>query len=172
MIAAKVRQGGIRLLRLTRNRPRAAMIALPFIIVLLAVPLLALLFAAPALAAAPEGVALSFSYDPAVIAGLALIVGLLLLKLILGIAIAIKDKAFDARKLPDILKTNVLPYLLPVAAMAALSLVLPDVKAVYFGFFGTGGLYVVKLAADVKDSAVLLFGLSAPPDAPTPSQTE
>lgn len=102
----------------------------------------------------------SLSLDPAILWAFAVIGGLLLLKLILGVAGAVRDGTFAWRELPAILRTNVLPYLIPLAAMAALSIVMPTVKAIYFG---SAALYVAKLVADVKDGIAQFYGLSTPP---------
>jgi hypothetical protein len=115
----------------------------------------------PAMAAPEDDLVVALSLDPAILWPFLIAAGLLALKLVFGIANAVRDGTLDARQLPVILQTNVLPYLIPLAAMAALSLVMPVVKAVYLP---STALYIGKLLADIKDAAVAFFGLAKPPD--------
>jgi hypothetical protein len=67
----------------------------------------------------------------------------------------------DWRLLPEILKTNVLPYLIPLAAMAALSIVVPAVKLLYGASIAA---YTEKLLAELKDAIATFYVIDRPPD--------
>lgn len=146
---------------IVRGRPRVRSL-----LVLLVIALALVLLARPAAAAQPLATApdlsIAFSPDPAVLWPLLIAAGLLGLKFVLGVAVAYRDGKLDARQLPVILRTNVLPYLMPLAAMAALSVVMPAIKALYLFLVG---LYVVKLIADLKDAALVFYNLTKPPEA-------
>lgn len=92
--------------------------------------------------------------DPAILWAFVISTGLLLLKVLLGISVAIKDGTFDVRRMPEFLATNVLPYLLPLAGMAAMSIILPAIKIIYLS---SVSLYGAKLLADIKDKINTLY---------------
>jgi hypothetical protein len=92
--------------------------------------------------------------DPAILWTYVIVAGLLLLKVLMGVGVALRDGTFDVRRLPQFLETNVLPYLLPLAGMAALSLIVPAIKVVYLG---SASLYGMKLLTDIKDKVSQLY---------------
>jgi hypothetical protein len=138
------------------------------VLVILLVCAVTFLMAMPA-AAMEDDLTVALSLDPAILWPFLIAAGLLGLKLVFGIANAVRDKTLDARQLPAILQTNVLPYLIPLAAMAGLSLVMPVVKAIYLP---STALYIGKLVADIKDAMMAFFGLTKPPEAPAPPATQ
>jgi hypothetical protein len=100
---------------------------------------------------------MTLDLDKALITAIAVPGALLLLKLVLGVAASLKDGSFDARKLPGFLQKDVLPYMIPLVGMGALSIAIPEIKAV---FLGSSAAYVLKLVADIKDTIAKFYGVS------------
>ena len=97
-----------------------------------------------------------------VIYALIAILSLITLDTILGVAIAIKDGIFVLSKLPDTLKNNVLPYVLPLIGIA-----LPVIfsgasamQAVEGFFFAFSAAYSAKLLIDVGSKVKELYGIT------------
>lgn len=146
---------------IVRDRPRVRSLLI-LLIVALALVLLTRLAAAAETAASAPDLSIVFNPDPAILWPLLIAAGLLGLKFVLRVAVAYRDGKLDVRQLPVILRTNVLPYLMPLAAMAALSVAMPAIKTLYLFLVG---LYVAKLLADLKDAALALYSLAKPPEA-------
>lgn len=145
---------GAKLLGLTHNRHRNATIVLL---------LMMILSAAPALAAAPgEQPMIALNLNPAILWTFLGITVLLALKQSFAVGAAVKDETFDWHQLPAVLQTNVLPYLVPLAAMAVASLVIP-LAAIAYGVYATQ--YTAKLISDIQDNARRYFGINVPPQA-------
>jgi hypothetical protein len=100
---------------------------------------------------------MTLDLDKALILAVALPGALLLLKLVLGVSASLKDGSFDVRKLPGFLQKDVLPFMLPLVAMGGLSVVFPEIKALYIG---SSAAYVLKLIADMKDTIAKFYGVS------------
>ncbi|WP_334111139.1 hypothetical protein [Thermodesulfitimonas autotrophica] len=103
-----------------------------------------------------------FVIDGALLQALVFVLALVIVNVVLGILIALRDGVFDVRRLPGFLKTEILPYYLGLLALAGLAMV-EDLQG-----FGTGPLAwaVIILYAtrtvfgEIKDKVVVLFGFS------------
>ena len=84
----------------------------------------------------------------------------------LGIAVAMKrdELKVEIAKLPQFLRTGVLPYMGALIILAALAETVPEalgeLQAV---FYGSAALVVAKYAADIKDKVACIIG-KKPPD--------
>ena len=63
------------------------------------------------------------AYDPALLQALVFLLLLIVVDVILGMAIALRDKTFSLAEVPRFLQTEVLPYYLGVLAVAGLAMV-------------------------------------------------
>jgi|GEM_PF-6465757 hypothetical protein len=77
---------------------------------------------------------------------------------LLGIALALKDRTFKWGLLPETLRANVLPYLLPLGALAGLATL--EANAALAGFFyAFSAAYSAKLLADIAQKVERLTGV-------------
>lgn len=103
------------------------------------------------------------AYDPALLQALVFLLLLIVVDVILGMAIALRDKTFSLAEVPRFLQTEVLPYYLGVLAVAGLAMV-DDVQQ-----FGTVPLAWAVIVAygskvvfvEIRKKIVLLFGQAA-----------
>ncbi len=97
-------------------------------------------------------------FPQAVLTALLTVLGLVLADFALGVTVAIIQKQFDVRKLPDFIRTGVLPYVVPLIVLAAMAGSNASLQAV---FFTSAAALTAKFIADIKDKLVSLFGSSA-----------
>ncbi len=64
-----------------------------------------------------------FAYDPALMQALVFLLLFIVVDVILGMAIALRDKKFNLAEVPRFLQTEVLPYYLGVLAVVGLAMV-------------------------------------------------
>jgi hypothetical protein len=101
-----------------------------------------------------------FSIDLNLLYALLFVLALILVDVVLGIAVALKDGTFDLAKLPQFLKTQILPYFISLFSLALLAQV-KDIQSL-----GTVALawaaitaYVAKvLFVDLLGKLKTLFG--------------
>ena len=97
-------------------------------------------------------------FPQAVLTALLTVLGLVLADFVLGVTVAIIQKQFDVRKLPDFIRTGVLPYVVPLIVLAAMAGSNASLQAV---FFTSAAALTAKFIADIKDKLVSLFGSTA-----------
>ena len=90
---------------------------------------------------------------------LLIVISLILTDWFFGVLTAIKGKELDVRKLPQVIATNVFPY---VGGLSVLGVLAEYIGQPYSGIFylfavSLGGKYF----AEIKDKAVMLLGTSA-----------
>lgn len=103
-----------------------------------------------------------FNMDIALLQALVFLLLLIVVDVILGIAIALKENRFDLAEVPRFLQTEVLPYYMGVLAVAGLAMV-EDVQQ-----FGTVPLAWAVIVAygskvvfvEIKNKVFILFGVS------------
>lgn len=101
-----------------------------------------------------------FQFDLALIQALVFLLVLIIVNTILGVAIAIRQGTFQVEALPRFLQTEVLPYYLSLATLAALAMV-QDVQQ-----YGTKPLAWAAIVAygsrvifvELREKVVTLFG--------------
>lgn len=102
-------------------------------------------------------------FPQAVLTALLTVLGLVLADFVLGVTVAIIQKQFDVRKLPDFIRTGVLPYVVPLIVLAAMAGSNASLQAV---FFTSAAALTAKFIADIKDKLVSLFATSITSSAP------
>jgi hypothetical protein len=100
------------------------------------------------------------------------VLALIFLNVILGVAIAIRDGTFDLQKLPEFLKTEVLPYGMSLTALAGAAQINFSYLAANVSTITTDalvalawtaiGAYVLKLVQEIGQKIFKLFGAKAP----------
>lgn len=103
-----------------------------------------------------------FMVDHTLLQALVFVLALVVVNVVLGILIALRDGAFDVRRLPSFLQTEILPYYLGLLALTGLAMV-EDLQG-----FGTGPLawaaiilYATRTVfGEIKDKVTVLFGFS------------
>jgi len=79
----------------------------------------------------------------------------ILLDFVMGVLISIKEKTFDASKLPQFIATNVFPYVGGLTIVAVLAIYVPDLNYLFY----TGvALVIVKFSKEaLLDKLKTLF---------------
>ena len=100
---------------------------------------------------------LNFILELPVFTALLIVLAAILVKTCFGIILAIKEKEFDVRKLPQFLATNVVPY---IGGMAILAYV-AHLAGGPFGylFYAVALAVLAKYLAEIKDKVQQLFGI-------------
>lgn len=91
-----------------------------------------------------------FNYliDSKVLTTLGTALGLVLIDLLLGIFLSMKQGNFDVRKLPQFLTSGVLPY---VGSLLMLALFVGSIPAIAAVFYSSAASVVAKFMVDIKD---------------------
>lgn len=88
------------------------------------------------------------------------LISMLLLDTVLGVSLALRRGEFSWAEIARTLKTNVLPYVVSLAAMGAVASFSHGGGGAMTGFFLTfAGLYSVKLISDLGAKVKELFGV-------------
>jgi len=86
--------------------------------------------------------------DPKVLTTLGTALSLILLDLVLGIILSLKQGNFDVRKLPQFLIRGVLPYVGSLLMLAVFAESIPAIAAI---FYTSAATVVAKFMVDIKD---------------------
>ncbi|KUO71301.1 MAG: hypothetical protein APF81_01705 [Desulfosporosinus sp. BRH_c37] len=89
--------------------------------------------------------------DAKVLTTLGSTLGLVLLDLLLGIILSIKQGNFDVRKLPQFLTSGVLPYVGSLLVFVLFAGSLPAITAI---FYTSAATVVAKFLVDIKDKLI------------------
>lgn len=89
--------------------------------------------------------------DTSVLTTLGTALGLILLDLLLGIFLSMKQGNFDVRRLPQFLISSVLPY---VGSLLMLALFVESIPAIAAVFYTSAASVVAKFLVDIKDKLV------------------
>lgn len=101
-----------------------------------------------------------FAVDVALLQALVFLLALIIVNVILGICIALRDGTLDIELFPRFLKTEIMPYFIGILALAGLAMV-EDIQQ-----FGTKPLAWAVIVAygtriifiEIKDKVFVLFG--------------
>lgn len=84
---------------------------------------------------------------------------IILLDTLLGVILSIKAKAFDVRKLPQFLATNLLPYGGGLLCLALAGCIAGDYSIQILAiFYAAAAAAAAKFLAEIKDKVVQIFG--------------
>lgn len=89
--------------------------------------------------------------DAKVLTTLGTALGLILIDVLLGIFLSIRQGSFDFQKLPQFLSRSVLSYVGPLLMLALFTGSIPAIAAV---FYTSAATVVAKFLADIKDKLV------------------
>lgn len=98
---------------------------------------------------------MTYSLDMAVVWAFVTVLVLIMLDTLLGIILAFSRSEFDPRKLPQFLRTNILPFAGALMLLAIGAMSLDVIKALYFASVAAA---TAKFLAELKDKLFVIFG--------------
>lgn len=98
---------------------------------------------------------MKFVIDMIVVWAFVTVLVLIGLDTLMGVLLAFTRNEFDPRKLPQFLRTNILPYAGALMLLAIGAMSLDVIKALYFASVSAA---TIKYLAELKDKLVSIFG--------------
>jgi len=96
-----------------------------------------------------------FTLDMVIVWAFVSVLAVIALDTLLGIMLAVSKSEFDPRKLPEFLRSNLLPYAGALMLLAIGAMSLDVIKALYFPSVAAANY---KFLTEIKDKLVDVFG--------------